>query len=108
MKQKPVEINDICLYRFPENLQYSPDGKLLAFQCAYADEAGSGYRRDVWLAENGECRQVTWTLDASLVLWDDDTHLILKRNTGEAHGTTELFCWMCMAARQNPGLPYRL
>ena len=92
MKQKPVEINDICLYRFPENLQYSPDGKLLAFQCAYADEKGNGYRRDVWLAENGECRQVTWTLDASLVLWDDDTHLILKRNTGEAaHGTTELF-----------------
>ena len=37
-KLQPVEIHDLFTYQFPWNLQYSPDGKFLAFEVAKARE----------------------------------------------------------------------
>ena len=36
-KLKKITIDDITKYRFPGNLQYSPDGKLLAFNVQRSD-----------------------------------------------------------------------
>ena len=89
---KPIEMEDILTYRIPGNLTYSPEGKTLAFEVTCADREKNEYRTSVWLAENGEARQATFSLDASIALWEDETHLILRRSLPESEaGTTELF-----------------
>lgn len=92
MKQKPVEIRDLLSFRYPENLQYSPDGTWLAFQCAQAVEDKDTYHRDVWIAKDGAAKQLTATLSTSIVLWDDDSHLIVTRQVPDSTpGVTELY-----------------
>ena len=39
-----ITIRDLLKYRFPGNLQYSPDGKTLAFQVSRSDEKENTYR----------------------------------------------------------------
>jgi len=89
---KHVEIRDLLKYRFPENLQYSPDGALLAFQTAQADEEKNVYHRQVWLAESGRARAVTAGIDASLACWNGDRQMILSRHQeSDEPGTTHLY-----------------
>ena len=89
---RQIEIRDILNYRFPENLQYSPDGSVLGFQVARADEKKNDYRRDVWMARDGSVKQMTHTLNASLVCWKDNTHMILSRHIAhEEAGVTKLY-----------------
>jgi dipeptidyl aminopeptidase/acylaminoacyl peptidase len=90
--KKHVEIRDLLKYRFPENLQYSPDGKLLAFQVAQAEEEKNTYQRAVWLYENGKARAVTAGLNASLVCWNGNRQMILSRHQdSDAPDTTHLY-----------------
>ena len=89
---KTVQVEDLLKYRFIENLQYSPGGRYLAYQLACCDVKKNTYRRDIWLIEKGKPKQLTASLDAAIVGWDDDTHLILKRRTeAEEAGMCELF-----------------
>jgi dipeptidyl aminopeptidase/acylaminoacyl peptidase len=89
---KKIEIKDLNGYRYPENLQYSPDGKYLAFQVASADVKKNDYHRDVWLSENGSAAQFTETVNTTLTGWDDNEHMILQRHTEEDEaGTTVLY-----------------
>lgn len=89
---KKIEIKDLLKYRYPENLQYSPKGDMLAFQTAYADETKNTYKRDVHLIKNGRDIQLTSTLNATVVFWWDDTHLILRRSTEETKpSSTDLY-----------------
>lgn len=89
---KKIEIKDLLKYQFPENLQYNEKGDILAFQVAYSDEKKNSYRRDVHLIRNGRDIQLTSTLNASIVLWLDDAHIILRRNTEETQpDTTDLY-----------------
>ena len=104
MELKKIEISDITKYRAPENLTVNPSGTAAAFQVAYADMDKNSYRRDIWLAENDSVRQLTATLSASIVLWTDDTHLLLSRtpDPDKAEGT-ELFC---LDIRSGEAMPY--
>ena len=89
---KPIELEDITRYQIPSGLRYSPDGKRLAFQVTRADLDKNMYHTDVYIAENGAARRVTWSIDASVVLWKDDNTLILRRALPDAEpGVTELF-----------------
>ncbi len=88
---KPIEIEDLLTYKFPENLLYSPDGKYLAFQVSQARSKENDYERNIWISENGKAKQVTYTIDASIVCWLDNNHLILRRNTKKEVNQTELF-----------------
>ncbi len=88
---KPIEIEDLLTYKFPENLLYSPDGKYLAFQVSQARSKENDYERNIWISENGKAKQVTYTIDASIVCWLDNKHLILRRNTKNEVNQTELF-----------------
>ena len=91
-KLKPVKMKDIAAYRTPHNPVYSPDGSVLAFEVVRADLEKNEYHTDVWLSRNGLARQATWSIDANIVLWDDDGTLILRRVTKkEETGVTELF-----------------
>ena len=91
-KLEPIVVNDLLTYRYPENLQYSPDGKTLAFHVARPDEKKNGYRRSVWVSQNGNVKQLTQSLDASILVWKDNTTLLVRRNTEEAiAGCTEVF-----------------
>ena len=91
-KLKPIEMEDIALYQIPSNLRYSPSGRRLAFQVTRADLEKNDYHTDVYVSESGQARRVTWSIDASIVLWDDDDTLILRRTLPDAQpGTTELF-----------------
>ncbi len=91
-KLNPITIEDITTYRFPGNLQYSPDGNLLAFHASRSDVEKNCYHNDVYLVKDGKTTQITYTLDATFLIWDDENTLILRRASGEAlPGTTELF-----------------
>ena len=57
---KPIEIEDLLTYKFPENLLYSPDGKYLAFQVSQARSKENDYERNIWISENGKAKQVTY------------------------------------------------
>lgn len=76
---KKIEIEDLLKYKIPENLVASPDGKTLAFQCAYPDKDKNDYRKDIYLISGGKVSQLTSTADSTIVCWDDDTHLIIER-----------------------------
>ena len=92
MPEKLIEIRDLLRFRYPENLQYSPDGTVLAFQCARPDEEKNTYHRDVWIIRNGKAKQLTASLSTSIVFWDDDTHLVVRRQIpGEKISGTDLY-----------------
>ena len=89
---KKIKIDDIMKYRIPGGLKYSPDGKRLAFQVTEADREKNEYRTSVWVSEGGKARQVTFSRDASIVLWEDGETLILRRKgEDDKPGKTELF-----------------
>lgn len=89
---KAVEIEDVALFRNLSALTYSPAGKRLAFEVTRADLDKNEYHTDIWVAQEGKARQVTWSLDANIVLWDDEDTLVIRRKLPEGeNGVTELF-----------------
>ncbi|MBP3891398.1 MAG: S9 family peptidase [Solobacterium sp.] len=89
---KPIEINDITTYRFPENLQYNEDGSLLAYTVIRSDVEKNTYHRDMYLCKDQDSKQITFSIDASVVCFDDAETLILRRRTEETKPyETELF-----------------
>ena len=91
MKNK-VKITDLLEFKFIENLQYNPSGTMLAYQLARSDEKKNVYRRDVWVIENDTPRQLTATLDATIIGWYDDETLLLRRSTEDtAAYTTDVY-----------------
>lgn len=92
MKKKPVVIEDLLSYRFVENLTYSPDGKTLAFTLAKADTEKNSYHRDIWIIQNDQPKRLTAAFSSSIVLWKDDTHLVIRRAKEESEpGITVLY-----------------
>lgn len=90
--KKPLEIEDLTKYVAIENPQYSPNGEYLAFQTGKADIKKNGYHRDVWLVKDGTASQFTASYDTSFVLWEDDKHFLVRRNTEQDRpGTTSLY-----------------
>ncbi len=91
-KLRPIEMEDIALYQIPSALHYSPEGKRLAFEVTRTDPEKNEYHTDVYLAENGRARRMTWSIDAHIVLWEDEDTLILRRSLPDADpGVTDLF-----------------
>lgn len=91
-KLKPILIDDITTYRFPENLQYNEDGSVLAYTVVRSDKKKNTYHRDVYLCKDGVSAQATYSLDATVVQFKDHDNLILRRKTEENQtGDTELF-----------------
>lgn len=87
-----VTIEDLLNYRYIENLQYNPAGTAAAYQLARADEKKNTYHRDIMIVENSQVRQLTSTIDASIVSWYSDDTLLLSRNTEETEtGTTDIY-----------------
>ena len=104
-KLKDIALEDIALYKLPSDPLYSPEGKSLAFQVTRADADKNCYHTDVFLAQNGEARQVTWSLDASIVLWQDENTLILRRKDPDgAEGTTALYRLSLLGGEAQPWL----
>lgn len=92
MKKKPVKIEDLLEFRFPENLTWSPDGNVLAFSLAKADEKKNSYQRDIWIVRDHRLIQLTSAFSSSIVFWNDDTHLIIRRSKEEEDpGVTVLY-----------------
>ena len=91
-KLRPIELEDIVLYQIPSALTYSPDGARLAFEVTRADLEKNKYHTDVYVAENGSARRMTFSIDAHIVLWESNDVLILRRTLPEDEsGMTELF-----------------
>ncbi|MBR1709511.1 MAG: hypothetical protein IJ719_11890, partial [Clostridia bacterium] len=59
-KLRPIELEDIVLYQIPSALTYSPDGARLAFEVTRADLEKNKYHTDVYVAENGSARRMTF------------------------------------------------
>ena len=110
-KQIPIESEDIRNYVFPENLQYSPDGGLLAFQCAQSNKDGTGYDRSVWLIKEGEPVRMTYGPGAGLTCWHDNQALVIRRQLPDSEkGMTNLFLLPVSGGEAKPwlSLPFML
>ena len=90
MTLQKIEVEDLLQFKYPSNLQYNPDGTILAFVVAYADEKENTYHRDVWISKDGKVKQLTASLDASIVGWKDNEILIINRK-GEDETLTTLY-----------------
>ena len=91
-KLQPIEITDLLDYRFPGNLQYSPDGKYIAFDTSRSDKEKNEYRHDVWAVIDGKAKQLTYSLDTTVAFWEDAETLVVQRSVPDAKpGTTALF-----------------
>ena len=91
-KLEPITIEDIVKYRQPNNLMYNPSGTVLAFSVQKADAEKNCYHNDVWAVQDGTAKQLTWSLDAVPVFWEDERTLIVRKTTKDAlPGVTELF-----------------
>ena len=99
---KPIEMEDIARYQIPSALHYSPDGKYLAFEVIRMDLEENEYHTDIYVSESGKAgsaRRMTWSIDANIVLWDDNDTLLIRRIVPKknceadpaAAGTTALF-----------------
>lgn len=87
-----VLIEDITKYAYVENPRFNPKGDVVAYQLAHADVKNNTYKRDIWIVRNGKASQLTSTIDASIVAWEDDDTLILRRNTETTEPlTTDLY-----------------
>ena len=80
-KLQAIEIEEIAKYKQPSGLKYSPDGSILAFHVKRADVEKNCYHHDVYLMKNGTAEQVTYSLDATVVDFLDEVHLIIRRKT---------------------------
>lgn len=90
---KRIETEDIVKYQIPQNLQYAPDGKTLVFELLRSDLKKNDYHTDLWMVKDHQVQQLTSTLDAKLLCFQDDSRVLLSRKTEEEHkGMTELFC----------------
>ena len=111
MKKNRIVIEDLLKFKYPSGLQYSPDGKTLAFTVAAADEVNNGYKRSVWVEKEGKAEQVTFGLSASAAAWKNNDELIIQRSTEDAvSGKTELFVLSMHGGEAKPWcvLPFSL
>ncbi|MBR2802833.1 MAG: S9 family peptidase [Erysipelotrichaceae bacterium] len=74
-----IEITDLLKFRFIENLQYSPNGKELAFVLAKANEEKNDYERDVWLLKEEGPVPYTSGGKSRLLGWEDEETLLISR-----------------------------
>ncbi len=89
---EPVLLEDITKYIIPASLQYSPDGKLLAFHALRSDVEKNCYKKDVYLIKDGKTVQMTYSVDAGFLFFDDNATMILSRKAeDEKPFTTTLF-----------------
>lgn len=58
---KKIELDTFYQYRFLGNVAYSPNGKRLAFTVSKANIKTNGYDHDLYLYEDGDYRQLTFT-----------------------------------------------
>ncbi|MBR2068058.1 MAG: hypothetical protein IJ875_07380, partial [Solobacterium sp.] len=86
--KKPIEIRDLLSYKYPENLQYSPDGKVLAFQVAYADEEKNQYKRDIYVVKEGEVKPYTSDGISSLIFFEDEETMVIEKHKDNCDSTT--------------------
>ena len=104
-KLKPIEMEDIARYQIPSTLRYSPSGARLAFEVTRADLEKNEYHTDVYVSEGGKARRVTFSIDAGIVLWENDDTLILRRTLPDARpGVTELFQLSLLGGEARPWL----
>ena len=51
-------------YQYVSNPKFSPDGNYIAFISQKADLESNGYRGDIYILKNGQCRKLTGAGDA--------------------------------------------
>ena len=110
-RKRPVEAEDIVLFQTPSHLRYSPEGTYLAFEVTRADREKNTYHTDIYIAKDRKAKRVTWSIDANIVLWDDDDTLIIRRKTPDKEdGLTELFRLSMHGGEAEPwiSLPFAL
>ena len=73
---KKIELDTFYQYRYLGNVAYSPNGKRLAFTVSKANIKTNGYDHDLYLYEDGDYRQLTFTGKESSFIWDDDDTLL--------------------------------
>lgn len=67
---------DLLKFKFLSGIELSPDGELAAFTVAECDEKENGYKKDIWLYENGAARRLTAGGDAGSFFFEDGTHIL--------------------------------
>ncbi len=81
---KPVELNDICKYKFLSGIEYSPNTEVAAFVVSYANEADNTYEGNIWILENGKARKLTGLNKERSFFFEDDENILFATSRTEA------------------------
>ena len=71
-----IRIGDICTYRFPSKLNYSPDGSKAVMVIAQASEDKKGYDRDLYLLEGDVLKRLTYSKDTGNYTFENNDSLL--------------------------------
>ena len=63
-------------YQYVSNPKFSPDGNYIAFISQKADLESNGYRGDIYILKNGQCRKLTGAGDAKSYCWTPENTLL--------------------------------
>jgi len=92
MKHTKIKIDDFQNYRCPSNVQFSPNGKLIAFNVTSVNKKEDRYQNDVYLLQGDKLKQLTNSIDAHLLFFENDEKLIIRRSTKETKkGETDIY-----------------
>lgn len=81
---KPVELNDICKYKFLSAVEYSPNTEVAAFVVSYANEADNTYEGNIWVLENGKTRKLTGLNKERSFFFEDDENILFAASRTES------------------------
>ena len=74
--KKKITAETLCELKFASEPRFSPDGTKLAFVVASANEERKGYKRDLWIADNGGARPLTTGGDAGSICWTPEGKIL--------------------------------
>lgn len=74
---KKIELRDFLEFCFLSDPVFNPDGDRCIFTVNQCDLENNGYRKSLWISENGKVKRLPWK-GAAFLAWLDDTHFLYK------------------------------
>ncbi len=88
----PITADDLWNFKFPYNASYNPSGSKIAFTVTTPDQKKNGYKHAVYCITNGVTKQLTYSLNASVLCWLNENELLVARKNEDSEvGTSDIY-----------------
>lgn len=87
---KKITIEDLNYIVSASDVQYSPDGQHLAFVTACPDQRDNNYKRNLWIGDDKEVKQLTFSGKDGAFCWQDEKTLLFPTERAKEDEAKEL------------------